>query len=176
MIETENPYVSPATSGKPARPARYLFWPIFLTSLISIHVVSVVVMVIVATRDDSFALEPDWYQKGLHYEQTALQQRENSRLGWSVQLDVSRPLKDTNQRVVTCTIFDQSGKAVEKATVDLVAFAHLHANNRVPAVLLPQDGGSYQGSMAFEDAGMWEFRVVITRGTETFTHIVTREI
>ena len=73
-----------------------MFWPIFLTSLITIHVVSVVVMVIVATHDSSFAVEPDWYQKSLHYDQTAEQQRANSRLNWSVQLEVGQPLTGTN--------------------------------------------------------------------------------
>ena len=115
-----------------------MFWPIFLTSLISIHIVSVVVMVIVATHDSSFAVEPDWYQKGLHYEQTAQQQRANSRLGWSVQLEVGQPLTGTNQRNVTCTVLDRAGKPVENATVDLVAFAHLRASNRTSSVLLPQ--------------------------------------
>jgi nitrogen fixation protein FixH len=136
----------------------------------------VLVMVIVATHDSSFALEPDWYQKGLHYEQTAQQQRENSRLNWSVQIDVSRPLTGTNQRNVTCTVADPAGKPVNNATVDLVAFAHLRANNRTSSVLMPQDGGIYRGTMAFEDPGLWEFRLVITRGAEIFTYIVKREI
>ena len=128
----------PADSTKPPR---HLFWPILLTSLISIHIVSVVAMVIIATHDSSFAVEPDWYQKGLHYEQTAQQQRENSRLGWSVQLDVGRPLTGTNRRNVTCTVCDRAGKPVENATVDLVAFAHLRASNRTSSVLLPHKGG-----------------------------------
>src|SRR5208282_640730 len=127
-----------STSEKTPRAPRHLLWPILLTSLIGIHTLSVVVMVIVATHDSSFAIEPDWYLKGLHYEQTAQQQRENSRLSWSVKLDVSQPLTGTNQRNVTCTVLDRDGKPVEKATVDLVAFAHLRANNRVKSELLPQ--------------------------------------
>jgi nitrogen fixation protein FixH len=164
---------SPATVEKPSR---HLFWPIFLTSLIGIHIASVVVMVIVATRDSSFAIEPDWYQKGLHYDQTAQQQRENRRLGWSVKLDVGRPLSGTNQRSVSCTVFDQAGKPVESAPVDLVAFAHLRGSNRTSSILLPQGGGAYAATMAFDDPGVWEFRLVITRGAETFTQIVKREI
>ena len=120
------------------KPSRHLFWPILLTSLISIHIVSVVVMVIVATHDSSFAVEPDWYLKGLNYEQTVQQQRENSRLGWSVQLNVGRPLTGTNQRNVTCTVLDRAGKPVENATVDLVAFAHLQASNRTSACCCPR--------------------------------------
>jgi nitrogen fixation protein FixH len=164
---------SPATAEEPSR---HLFWPIFLSSLIGIHIVSVVVMVIVATRDRSFAIEPDWYQKGLHYDQTAQQQRENRRLGWSVKLDVGQALTGTNQRSVSCTVFDRAGKPVQNAAVDLVAFAHLRGSNRTSSILLPQGGGAYAASLAFDDPGVWEFRLVITRGAETFTQIVKREI
>jgi nitrogen fixation protein FixH len=180
MTATANP-----TSTKPSAIAaavqkkakrRYLLWPILLTSLIGIHTISVIVMVIVATHDSSFALEPDWYLKGLHYEQTVEQQQANSRLKWSVQLDVGQPLDGSHRRKVTCTIRDAAGKPIENATVDLVAFAHLRANNRQSSVLLPQEGGSYAATLPFEDVGMWEFRVVVTRGADTFTHIVKREI
>jgi len=151
-------------------------WPILLTSLIGIHIVSVVVMVIIATHDRSFAIEPDWYQKGLHYEQTAQQQRENNRLSWSVKLDVGQPSSGSNRRSVTCMVLDRAGKSVEHATIDLVTFAHLRASNRKSSVLLPRDGGGYGASLAFEDPGVWEFRLVIARGGETFTQIVKREI
>lgn len=164
------------TTATVEKPSRHLLWPILLTSLISIHVVSVVVMVVVATHDSSFAVEPDWYLKGLNYEQTSQQQRENGRLRWAVQLDVAQPLTGTNRRNVTCMVLDREGKPVENATVDLVAFAHLHASNRTSNVLLPRKGGVYGAALALEDPGMWEFRLVITRGTETFTQVVKREI
>jgi nitrogen fixation protein FixH len=156
--------------------SRNLFWPIFLTSLIGIHTLSVVVMVVVATHDKSFALEPDWYAKGLNYEQAVQQHQANSRLNWSVTIDVGQPLPGTNHRNVTGAIRDAAGKPVENATVDLVAFAHLRAGNRTSGVLLSQGGGIYAATMAMEDPGVWEFRVVVTRGPDTFTHVVKREI
>lgn len=176
MSNTMDDSPSPATVDKPSR---HLFWPILLTSLISIHVVSVVVMVIVATHDRSFAIEPDWYLKGLNYERTSRQQRDNTRLGWSVQLDVGEPLAGTHRRNVTCKVLDREGKPVENATVDLLAFAHLHASpaiDRPPNLLLPRKSGEYAATLNFEDPGMWEFRLVIKRGRETFTQIMKREI
>ncbi len=158
------------------KPSRHLFWPILLTSLISIHIVCVAVMVTIATRDSSFAVEPDWYEKGLHYDQTAEQQRENRRLGWSVQLKIGRPMSDTSERTVTCTVRDRSGKPVRDATVDMVAFAHLRASKRISSVLLSREGGEYAASLACDDPGLWEFRLVITHGKETFTQKVQREI
>jgi nitrogen fixation protein FixH len=158
------------------KPARHLFWPIFLVSLISIHILSVVVMVIIATHDKSFAIEPDWYQKGLHYEQTAQQQEANRQLAWSVRLAVGKSLAGSNQRSVTCKVLDRAGKPVENATVDLVAFAHLRASKPASTVLLPRAAGEYIATMSFDDPGMWEFRLVVQRGKETFTHIVKDEI
>jgi len=173
MDNTMNNSPSPATSKKPSR---HLLWPILLTSLISIHIISVIVMVVVATHDRSFALEPDWYAKGLHYEQTVQQHRENSRLNWSIKLDIGQPLAGTKQREVACTLSDGGGKAIQNAKIDLVAFAHLRANDRTSSVLLPQEDGRYLAIMDFEEIGMWEFRFAVTRGPDTFTHIVKRAL
>ena len=158
-----------------AKPSRHLLWPVLIISLISLHVISCVTMALVATHDNSFAVEPDYYQKGLHYEQTIEQRRENARLGWSARLDVSNPLRGTNERNVSCTVRDREGRAVEKATVDLVAFAHLRAKKRTPLVLLPQEDGKYLATMPFDDPGRWEFRLMITRGKDTFTEVITRD-
>jgi hypothetical protein len=73
-------------------------------------------------------------------------------------------------------VFDRAGKPVENAEIELVAFAHLRANNRPPPDWLPPGGGVYTAILPFEDPGMWEFRLSIKRGPEKFTQIVQREI
>ena len=57
-----------------------------------------------------------------------------------------------------------------------MAFAHLRASRRESCVLLPEDPGQYAGTLAFADPGLWEFRLVVTRGKGTFTHIVKQDI
>ncbi len=158
------------------RSKRHLFWPVLITSLICIHIVSVVTMVVVATRDRSFAVEPDFYVKGLNYDQTIQQRRDNALLGWSIKFGVSEPLTGTDLRNVTCRLFDRDGKPLEGAKIDLAAFAHLRGSNIESCVLLPHDAGQYVGTIVFADPGIWEFRLVATRGKETFTHIVKQEI
>jgi nitrogen fixation protein FixH len=155
---------------------RHLLWPILITSLICIHIVSVVTMVIVATHDRSFAVEPDFYQKGLHYDQAIQQRRENDRLGWSVKVEVSQPLSGTNMRNVTCRLMDRDGKPLEGAKIDLAAFAHLRASNVQTCALVPQDTGQYAGTIAFADPGIWEFRLVVAHGKDTFAHVVRQQI
>jgi hypothetical protein len=175
MNDTISPPSSPTTVGK-SRPPRHLLWPILITSLIGTHVISCVTMVIVATHDRSFAVEPDWYQKGLHYEETLDQKRENTRLGWQIKIAKIAPLSGTNLRNVTCTIKDRADKPVEDATVDLVAFPHLRANRRISRVMLMQDKGEYLATLPCEDPGTWEFRFVVTRGKETFTGVLKQDI
>ena len=170
---TMNDTPTPSTVEKPPR---HLLWPILLTSLISIHVVSVVVMVFVATHDNSFAIEPDWYLKGLNYEQTAQQQRENSRLGL-VGPTRRRPTADRHEPAQRDLHGPRPhGPARKNATVDLVAFAHLRANNARGAFCCRARAKNTAPRLAFADPGIWEFRLVITRGPETFTQIVKREI
>ena len=155
---------------------RHLFWPILIASLIGVHIISVVTMVVVATHDRSFAVEPDWYQKGLHYEQTIQQRGENARLGWSVKLDVGPPVSGSNERSVRCRLADRAGQPLDSAKIDLVAFAHLRASKVQSCVLLPQSAGEYAGELDFEDPGIWEFRLAVTRGADTFTSVVKQEI
>jgi nitrogen fixation protein FixH len=155
---------------------RYLLWPILISSLLGIQIISVVTMVVVATHDRSFAIEPDFYQKGLHYQQTIEQRRENARLGWSVKLDVSRPLSGSNLRNVTCRLFDRGGKPLQHAKIDLVAFAHLRASHAESGVMLPQDAGQYVATIPCADPGIWEFRLVVAQGKDTFTSVVKQEI
>jgi nitrogen fixation protein FixH len=147
-----------------------------ITGLIGIHIVSVVTMVIVATHDRSFAVEPDFYQKGLHYEQTLDQRRENSRLGWTAKVEVSRPLSGSNARSVVCRLSDRDGQPLNDAKIDMVAFAHLRASRAQSCVLFPQDSGRYVVSLAFDDPGIWEFRLVVTRGKDTFTQVIKQTV
>jgi hypothetical protein len=174
MTEQDQPESASNPADKP-RPPRRLLWPILIVGLICTHVVFCVATVIIALQDRSFAIEPDWYQKGLRYEETIRQKRENDRLGWQVAIHVGAPLIGP-QRNVVCTIMDRAGRPVEDATVDLVAFAHVRAKDRRSLVLLPQGHGTYVNTMAFEHPGVWEFRLAVKAGKEMCTCVLKREI
>jgi nitrogen fixation protein FixH len=133
-------------------------------------------MVIVATHDRSFAVEPDYYQKGLHFEQTIEQRRENARLGWAIKLELGPSLSGSNVRGVTCMLRDRDGASLADAKIDLVAFAHLRASRTVSRVLLPEGEGRYVATVPFGDPGIWEFRLVVTRGKDTFTQVIKESI
>ncbi|MBI5627923.1 MAG: FixH family protein [Candidatus Rokubacteria bacterium] len=165
-------------SDKPttAASARNVFWPAFIVSLVAFHILASLVMVFLCTRDRSFSVEPDYYQKSLHWDDTALQQRENVRLGWAVAIEVGPALNVLGERKITCRVTAGSGEPIERAAVDLVAFSHARASERTALVLLPAGRGIYQATHRFARQGLWEFRIVIARDGETFTYTEQRQV
>lgn len=153
-----------------------VFWLGLILALLGGQILLMLVMVYLATIDASFAVEPDYYQKGLNWDATAAQQQENARLGWSLQLDVEKLATALGERSVTMSLREKSGGPVDGAIVDLVAFPHSRGNQRQSAALEPVGGGQYETTIRFMREGLWEFRFVIRRRSDTFTHTILRDV
>lgn len=147
------------------------FWPCFIVALLSMQVILLSVMVYIATSDRSFAVEPDYYQKGLHWDDIAAQRRHNKELGWKISLAFGDPSGPLAKREVRCTLTDRDGKPLDEAFVDMVAFPHSRGSQRELAMLEPAGDGVYTAEMRFQRTGLWEFRFVVRRDPEMFTHV-----
>jgi len=152
------------------------FWVGLILALLGGQMVLICTMAYVATSDGSFAIEPDYYQKGLHWDETAAQIRKNAELGWSVRLQVGDQVGIRGERALRCRLSDNVGRALDGATIDLVAFPHARGNQRSSATLIPADDGEYATSLRFSHPGVWEFRVIVQRGPETFTQTLLRDV
>jgi len=152
-----------------------LIWPGMIIALLVLHILAVVSAVFVATRDRSFAVEPNYYQKALHWEDTLRQREANQRLAWQVALELGGD-RSTGQRLVSCRLSDSQGRPLEGGLIDLVAFAHARGNDRFAAVLEESTPGRYEGAVRMPRGGTWEFRLVIHRGPETFTYEEQRKV
>jgi len=168
---------SPLASAQPqAAPSGRLFWPGIIFGLLALHVLFTLVMVFVATRDRSFAIEPNYYQKGLHWDATAEQLRTNARLGWKAAIEVGGQASVTGQCSLTCRLTTSQGIALDGASIDLVAFPHARANDRSSAVFEPRGEGVYETKLRMARKGLWEFRLVVRRGPDTFTYSEQRRV
>jgi nitrogen fixation protein FixH len=161
---------------KVGRSRSHWFWPGLILSLLGIQILLMLVMVFVATRDDSFSTEPDYYQKGLHWNETAAQLRENSRLGWTGALKVLDESKAGTDRIVELALRDVSGQPVDAASVVVLAFPHVRGQDRRTAGLKSVGGGRYRTPWRFDRQGVWEFRFTAYRGSDTFTQTIVREV
>ena len=59
-------------------------WPVIIVSALAIHAVASLVVVLIAVSDPSRAVETDYYQKALRWDDKKAQDARNLSLGWSL--------------------------------------------------------------------------------------------
>lgn len=141
-------------------------WPFLLGGMLALGIGINVAMVVIATQDPSFAVEPDYYRKALAWDGTMAQESANRDLGWQLEAGCGSSPADS---WVVATLRDRDGAAVADATLAVEAFQGAMADRRVTGALLARDDRRYEGHMARLEPGMWELRFTATRGGEKFT-------
>ncbi|QNN24823.1 FixH family protein [Planctomycetales bacterium ZRK34] len=151
---------------KPAR--RGWNWPMLIVSLLGLQIVLCVIAVYLAVSDPTMAIEPDYYKKAVHWDQSAAEQRESDALGWSHELTVD-PSQDTiGRREMTVLIRDADGEPLSGAVVEIEAFANARATQRFNLTLVEQSPGQYTGLLPVRHTGLWEFTLIATYDRETY--------
>ena len=167
----------PAAPPRPPEPARTFWpWPGVIFLLLGGQMVVITLAVVLATRDPSFAIEPDYYQKSLHWDERAAQIRANRALGWHVSLEVASQDTPAGRRPVTAIVTDAAGRPLDGAGVECIVFHHARGQDRMQAPFRPEGAGRYSADLLLRKAGIWEFRLAIRRGTDLFTTIEQQEI
>jgi nitrogen fixation protein FixH len=170
------PDSTPDTTDRNAETRHRTFWVGLILALLGGQIILMSAMAYVAVSDRSFAIEPDYYQKGLHWDTTAAQLRRNADLGWSLRIELGGTVSVRGERTLTCRLRDKAGQPLDGATLDLIAFPHARGNERVSLTLVPAGEGDYSTTVRFSRNGKWEFRLAVQRGPETFTQTVLRDV
>ncbi|MBI2219349.1 MAG: FixH family protein [Candidatus Rokubacteria bacterium] len=156
------------------RPRSY--WPIALAGLLAVSAAVNLVVVAVATRDPSFAVERDYYRKALAWDETMAQEQRNADLGWRVDatlVPVGHPGRAARLDV---RVADADAHPIDGARVTVEALHNARANDVFGPSLTAQDTGRYTGSLPNARRGLWELRIRVERGTAVFTTVLTREL
>lgn len=95
--------------------SRARWWPFFIIVLLVGGAGANVALMVIATRDPSFAVEPDYYQKALRWDEAMTQESHNAALGWSVAVGVDAATRSGPTRIVL-RVSDRDGAPVEDAT------------------------------------------------------------
>jgi nitrogen fixation protein FixH len=169
---------SPLSSGDLPSPSRAWVWPAIVVGLLAAHVTVWIGFASVAVNDPSFAVEPDYYRKALRWDETAAQLRANEALGWKVAIASAGTTSVLGERELRCSVSGRDGRPISGAHVELVTFHHARAEDRVALALReePPGSGVYLGSPRMRKAGLWECRVTVRRGDETFTCVTLQAI
>lgn len=164
------------TNPTAERPSSGRFWIAFVVSLLAGQVILILVMVYVATNDASFAVEPDYYRKGLRWDETAAQLRRNEALQWSITATIADEHGAGGKRHFSCRLMDASGDPLDGAAIDVVAFAHARGQDRLSFPVPAVGEGDYEATVPLTRPGLWEFRFVVRRGPDVFTHRLLRRV
>ena len=144
-------------------------WPIAIVAMLGLHAVGMVGVMLVATNDPSFSVEPNHYQKALAWDAQSARRRASDALGWKVDLRTDARLDATQTRGLECRIVDGGGNPVTGATVALLAFPHARGEERVRMDLRESDSGLYSTRAPMVRSGLWEVRLSARRGPDYFT-------
>lgn len=150
------------------------YWPAGLAALLVGSAGANVALVVITSRDASFAVEPDYYAKALAWDETMAQQARNEALRWSLGIDVE-PTGERGRMAVVVRLSDGAGAPLPGARIEVEALHNARANRLLTAVLEPR-GPAYATVMPLARPGLWEFRVRVTRGPEVFTATIMRDV
>lgn len=147
-------------------------WPLLIGALLTLGVAVNVVLMVAATGDPSFSVEPDYYGKAVRWDDRMAQERRNADLGWRVEIEA---IPAGDGCTVAVAIVDRAGDPVEGADVTVEAFHNARASSVLKATL-SATGTGYTAPLPMRKAGLWEFRICARRGEETFTAVATRDV
>ena len=113
---------------------RGALWPYLIAGALALHVVISLVVVFVATSDPSYAVEEDYYQKALAWDDKRAQDRTNDALGWHIDFAVNPPVRPADQPILEVTVLDAAGRPLSGAVVSVETFH----NSRSDEILRPR--------------------------------------
>lgn len=148
-------------------------WALFPVALLGSSLIGLGTLASIATRDPSFALERDYYQRAVRFEEEQAQRAENLRLGYELALDVRG---SSDKATIVLTLASKQGTALPNARVRAEAFANARAGDIRELEFRRDDDGSYRAELTRVTPGLWEFRCVVTSGAERFTAVVRRDV
>jgi len=164
---------SPAAAHAGRRFAR---WPMIVVGLLFLNITITGALVAYANTDSSYAVEPEFYQKALAWDQTQAQMGQNARLSWVAAGDVSPRQDAAGLRSLHLLLRDRDARPITGATVRIEAFHQARSGQRLRTELKDAGDGSYLASLPLSRPGLWEVRLIARHAAGTFTRKLTIEV
>lgn len=145
---------------------RFNVFPGIIFVLLGLNFVIVGITVVAAHSDGGAVIEPDYYQKALHWDEHRAQQEHSRTLGWSAGIDLT---SRQGAWVLGATVKDRAGEAIVGAKVRAVAFRSADAGRRQTLDLRETSPGRYEAAVQAGIAGGWHVELNIEARGEVFT-------
>jgi hypothetical protein len=152
-------------------------WPWVIGGALVLHVVVSLGVVFFTVSDASYAVEEDYYQKAINWDEKRAQDRTNEELGWSLTFAAAPPTTPGEQPTIEVHLVDINAAPLADAAIALDTF-HKARSEDIIRITLEATGeaGLYTASPAMRHNGLWELRFTVDHNGEHFTHTETRHL
>lgn len=148
--------------------APHILWPGMVVSLLGMSLVACALTVFFALSDPSFAVEKNYYEKALNWDEQAAQLHTNQSLGWTAAAHLSGILSPRGERTLTVTLTDASGQPIENATITADAFHPARSGDRLNVTLVEKNA-THTATDRFTRKGIWRIKGTARVGDTVFT-------
>lgn len=151
---------------------RFSWWALVPVGLLLCMLGGLISMAVIASSDPSFAVEPDYYHKAVHWDDHQAQQAANARLGWKLNLDVQPASANAGNTRLEVDLADARGAPLTRAELQIEAFHNARAAQPFGGTMVETRPGVYSLTLPMRRAGVWEVRLTARHRGERFTDVV----
>ena len=130
----------------------------------------------IATDDPHFALEPNYYDKAVHWERTQREAHDSAALGLLLTLPKALALSADGTLEVELHVADRERNPLQSASVELEAFPNAYASRIERVTLRETAPGVYRARLKGQDHGLWELRFSVAKDRRHFHQSVRRDV
>lgn len=152
------------------------FWACVPALLLGSMLAGMGVLVSVALDDPHFALEPDYYDKAVHWDRSRAEATASQALGLRLTISPALHRAADGSVELEVSVADRTRAPFSGATVELEAFPNAYRNRAQRLTLRESSPGVYRGKLEHGDLGLWELRVAVSRGAERFHEALRRDV
>jgi nitrogen fixation protein FixH len=139
------------------------WWPFAIVGVFVANAGVMAWVMVTAHSDHSFAIEEDYYEKALHWDDSARRRDASAALGWQA-VGAFDPAPGT----LTVTVHDSADLPVDGASVIVRAFHRARRTDAVTLALAESAAGSYACPLQGPRPGWWSIWVDAARGEDRF--------
>lgn len=142
--------------------------PAVVLGLLGGHMLFIMIAITLATGDPSFAVVPDYYQKGVDYDERKALLTQSAALGWSVEVHAGLTTDAIGQREFIVQVRDAEGQAVHGLDMKIEAYHVARASEPLAFACVEALPGQYVASPRMRKEGFWQFTIDSTINEQRF--------
>jgi nitrogen fixation protein FixH len=149
--------------------ARWI-WTAVIVGLLGMQLLLGAVSVVLALSGPGAAVQADYHQRSLDWDEQQARQRASRELGWSVSLSVSADSTLYGERRLELRLIDAHHQPVKNADVKLSLWHHARPAEIQRLTLVPDatQPGTYAATAVIRKSGLWQVELTIDRGSQHF--------